>query len=167
MKDYFEDINTKEIITTQNDLFAVNNKCEDKHQEIEPEFQPPKIYTSTESAIVGEISKIIQETIKCYTDYAKCREIEITERQRIKAQLKAYVSQIEARKSEVLNYIEAKNEHILSLIEMAKQVILQTKTPVSDDTEFLKLTYNLILNLSDGLDTTMQSVINDSRLISM
>ena len=49
---------------------------------------------------------ITKETIRCFTEYAKCKEHEETERKRISYALRAIIYQIDAQKETYLKYLD-------------------------------------------------------------
>ena len=60
---------------------------------------PIPVPTDPEVAGLLVIGELIETVTTCFSDYAKCHEQEITERQRISACLAAATKQIEAKKA--------------------------------------------------------------------
>ena len=75
-----------------------------------------------EVLIVDTALKTITEVVNAVNDYAKCTQEQITERQRIRAGLKAVVAKIEAEKEQniytINKFYEDKNK-VYSLLEEA------------------------------------------------
>lgn len=99
------------------------------------------------SSIVGEEILVVDTALKTFTevarimgDYAKCRQEQITERQKIRAQLKIITTQIQANKEKytfaVENYYKEKHR-IYDIIEKA----LETSQKLGD-IEMMKMIYS-------------------------
>lgn len=141
MKDFFSDLPKQ------------NNKMNGKIDNPNP--QPParnnpcgrttQIPSAPDAAIVTGVIDITKESIRCFTEYAKCREHEITERKRISAALKAVQYQIDAQKEVYLKKLEKDSEERNRLYDMAEKT-LGTALEL-EDKEMLQLCCNLILNV--------------------
>ncbi len=99
------------------------------------------------SSIVGEEILVVDTALKTFTevarimgDYAKCRQEQITERQKIRAQLKIITTQIQANKEKYIfaveNYYKEKHR-IYDIIEKA----LETSQKLGD-IEMMKMIYS-------------------------
>lgn len=99
------------------------------------------------SSIVGEEVLVVDTALKTFTevarimgDYAKCRQEQITERQKIRAQLKIITTQIQANKEKYIfaveNYYKEKHR-IYDIIEQA----LETSQKLGD-IEMMKMIYS-------------------------
>lgn len=109
-----------------------------------PSAQMP-IPTSPEAAIVMGVLDISKEAIRCFTEYAKCKEHEKTERKRIAATLKAIEYQIDAQKEVYLKKLDKQYEERNRLYDVAEKA--QEKALELGDKEMLKICYNFILNV--------------------
>lgn len=137
MKDYFSNLPQK--------YHSSSNEGENVPM---PPLQSPNtvpIPTSPEAAIIMSVVDITKETIRCFTDYAKCREHEKTERKRIVAMLQAIEYKIDAQKEVYLKELEAQYEERNRLYSIAEKA--QEKALSIGDKEMLQLCYNLILNV--------------------
>ena len=88
---------------------------------------------------------ITKESIRCFTEYAKCKEYEETERKRISANLKVVQIQIEAQKEAYLKALEKNFEERNRLYDLAEKA--QEKALENGDKDMLQLCYNFILNV--------------------
>ncbi|WP_442596702.1 hypothetical protein [Neobacillus sp. D3-1R] len=96
--------------------------------------------------VVSELSKIATESIKVFGDYMKCREVEITERTRIRATLTAINKKIEAEKEIFLRFIESSFADREKLYQRADIVL---KTAVENgDVEMVRVTLNYLAVVS-------------------
>lgn len=109
-----------------------------------PNPQIPVQLTPEEKIIISVVD-ITKESIRCFTEYVKCREHEITERKRINATLKAVQYQIDAQKEVYLKELEQNYEERNRLYDMAEKA--QEKALELGDKEMLKMCYDLILNI--------------------
>ena len=105
--------------------------------------------------IVGELGKIATESIKVFGEYMQCKEIEKTERARIRAALQAITQKIEADKEEFLNFIEKSFHERENLYKRADKVLC--KAIEDADQEMVKLALNFMAtvyhkNPLDGFD---------------
>lgn len=137
MKDYFSNLPQK-----------YNTSQDDGQDKPAPSPQPSStmpIPTSLEAAVLMGVIDITKETIRCFTEYAKCKEHEKTERKRIAATLRAIEYQIDAQKEVYLKEMDKQFEERNRLYEMAEKA--QEKALDLGDKEMLKICYNLILNV--------------------
>lgn len=139
MKDFFSDL--PQQYQEYNEL---NNDEQDKSI---PSFNSSvSIPTSKASEVeIMGIMDITKETIRCFTDYAKCKEHEKTERKRIANTLRAIEYQIDAQKEVYIKELDKQYDERIMLYNMAEKV--QEKALSLCDKEMLKLCYNLILNV--------------------
>lgn len=98
-----------------------------------------------EAIIVTGVLDITKEAMRCFTEYAKCREHEKTERKRIAATLRAIEYQIDAQKQVYLKEMDKQYEERNRLYDMLEKT--QEKALELSDKEMLKICYNMILNI--------------------
>lgn len=137
MKDYFSNLPQQ--------YNSVSNGIGGKPVPPSQPSDPMPIFTSPEVAIVMDVVDITKETIRCFTDYAKCKEHEKTKRKRIVAILRAIEYQIDAQKEVYLKELDKQYEERNRLYSMAEKI--QEKALDIGDNEMLQLCYNLILNV--------------------
>lgn len=135
MKDYFSDIPQKHGTSQANGQ---------KKLATSPQPSMPIPITPQEAALMGVLD-ITKEAIRCFTEYAKCKEHEMTERKRIAATLKAIEYQIDAQKKVYLKEMDKQYEERNRLYDVAEkaQVIALDR----GDIEMLKTCYNFILDV--------------------
>ena len=63
-------------------------------------YQVVSSLSGEEALMVDTALKVVTEVVNAVNDYAKCTQEQITERQRIRAGLKAMIAKIEADKEE-------------------------------------------------------------------
>ena len=129
MKDYFSNLPQK---INQNTDIAKTEKTK----------TVTAVPVSTSPAIPLELVDITQEITRCFTDYAKCKEHEKTERKRILATLKAIELQIDFQKEAFLKLLDKHYEErskLYASVENWAQKALMEK-----DTEVLKICCDLI-----------------------
>lgn len=152
MKDYFSDLlpqNKSSYNDIENNPASSNNSM--------------PIPSSPEGTLIMGVMDITKETIRCFTDYAKCKEHEKTERKRIAATLRALEYKIDAQKELYLKELDKQYEERNRLYTMAEKA--QEKALNTGDTEMLQLCYNLILNVYDKPFNTsgnMKSLTSES-----
>ena len=100
---------------------------------------------SPESATMGILVDIGKDLVRCYTEYAKCREHEITERKRITATLKAIEHRINAQKEVILVTLEKDYEERNRLYDNLTK--LQEYAIASNNIEALKITLNIMVQI--------------------
>lgn len=145
MKDYFSDSSEQYSLSVyEGDNKAVQT-TQDSHADQNPIPVPTSVGSELGAALLMSVPEMIKETIRCFTDYAKCKQHEETERKRITAQLKAIEYQINAQKEVYLKELEIRYEERNRLYSMAEKS--QEKALVDGDKEMLKICYNLILNV--------------------
>lgn len=116
-----------------------------------------------DSAIVMGVVDITRESIRCFTEYVKCKEHEKTERKRISASLRAVQYQIDAQKEVYLKELEknfVERNRLYDMAEKAQEVALEL-----GDKEMLQICYNMILNVYTkpcGLNGSMPSLLGGS-----
>ena len=103
---------------------------------------------STNPAMTMELLEITKETMRCFTDYAKCKEHEKTERKRILATLKAIELQINSQKEAFLKMLDKHYEERNKLYALAEDVM--QKALMENDKELLLYCCNFILNIYNG-----------------
>lgn len=111
------------------------------------------------SATIMGVADITKESIRCFTEYAKCKEHEKTERKRITAELKAIMYQIDVQKEVYLKSLElayAERNRLYDSLEKAQEKALET-----GDKEMLMMCYNLILSI---YNKPIQSMGGNNRL---
>ncbi len=97
----------------------------------------------TDELIIAEgIKDITKEAMQCFKEYSMCREQEITERQRIKAQLGAINHIIDANKEIYLKQIESNMEERKELYHSAQGII--EKASEDGDVEMLKIALDFV-----------------------
>lgn len=136
MKDYFSELPTYN-----------NNSGETETSPAPPPGNPvpAPIPPTPEIAVIMGAVDITKESIRCFTDYVKCKEHEKTERKRISATLRAIQYQIDAQKEVYLKELENKfkeRDYLYHLAEKAQEKALEL-----GDKEMLQLCYNFILNV--------------------
>lgn len=135
MKDYFSDSPQKHDISQTNRTQQIASSS----QLSMPIPLPPQA-----AAVIGVID-ITKEAIRCFTEYAKCKEHEKTERKRIAATLRAIEYQIDAQKEVYLKEMSMQYEERKRLYDMAEKA--QEVALELNDIEMLKTCYNMILNV--------------------
>lgn len=151
MKDYFSDL------PQQYNLSQVDGQ--NKSAPSSQTSSPMSIPTSPE----GVVFDITKETIRCFTEYAKCKEHEKTERKRIAATLRAIEYQIDEQKQVYLKELDKQYEERNRLYNMVEEA--QKKALELGDKEMLKMCYNLILNVYNkpiGSNGTFQALSSGS-----
>lgn len=138
MKDYFSDVQPTSL--------SVNDR---ENAPVNPTQTAAPIPTSLEeiaiSGAMNAIGDILKESIRCFTDYAKCKEHEKTERERITATLEAIEYQIDAQKEVYLKELDKQYEErnrLYEAVERAQNVALSI-----GDKEMLKICLNCMLNI--------------------
>lgn len=120
---------------------------------------PAPMPVTPEAAVIMGVADITKESIRCFTEYSKCKEQEITERKRINATLKTVKYQIDAQKEVYLHELEKNYEERNRLYDMAEKA--QQKALELGDKEMLQLCYNMILNVYS------KPVVNTSGMLSI
>lgn len=157
MKDYFSNLPQRYNSFSN----AGDNKPAPASQLPQPSAPPMTVPASPEVAVVMGVVDITKESIRCFTDYAKCKEHEKTERKRIAATLRAIQYQIDAQKEVYLKELDKQYEERNRLYDMAEKA--QEKALSIGDKEMLQLCYNLILNVYNkpvGSNGTMPSLLS-------
>lgn len=143
MKDFFSDLPIKN--SNENRKLNTPMVNSQSHKPENPVGVSAPIPLTSETSIAMGVVDITKESIRCFTEYMKCKEHEITERQRINATLQAVQYQINAQKEVYLNELEKNFEERNRLYDMAEKT--QQKALELGDKEMLQLCYNLILNV--------------------
>lgn len=94
---------------------------------------------------VKAATDITKEAMHCFEEYAKCREQEVTERKRIRAQLQAVNHWIDANKEIYLKQIETGAEERKMMYKAVEGVI--EKATKEQDLEMLKVAMNFMLTV--------------------
>lgn len=94
---------------------------------------------------VKAATDITKEAMNCFKEYAMCREQEVTERKRIRAQLQAVNHWIDANKEIYLKQIETGAEERKMMYKAVEGVI--EKATKEQDLEMLKLAMNFMLTV--------------------
>lgn len=135
MKDYFSDLPQKHDTSRADGL-----------QQLEPSPQLSMLIpVPPQAAALGGVLDITKQAIRCFTEYAKCKEHEKTERERIAATLRSIEYQIDAQKEVYLKEMDKQYEErnkLYDSAEKAHEIALN-----SGDKEMLKIYYNFILNI--------------------
>lgn len=100
---------------------------------------------SASPAIPLELVDITKETMRCFTDYAKCKEHEKTERKRILATLKAIELQIDFQKEAFLKILDKHYEERSKLYALVQDGL--QKALMEKDTEVLKVCCDFITTI--------------------
>lgn len=109
---------------------------------------PIPVPTDPEVAGLLVIGELIETVTTCFSDYAKCHEQEITERQRISACLAAATKQIEAKKAismEIINRSFNERKDLYDRAQKTMDLALER-----GDIEMLKASQNFILQVYQG-----------------
>ena len=85
---------------------------------------------------------MFKEIVNGLTDYAKCREQEQTERERVRAQLKAVTAMVEARKEILIRFMDHSFAERDRLYELAERVL--TVATESGDVESARMALNFL-----------------------
>lgn len=135
MKDYFSNLPQK---INQNTDIAKTEKTR----------TVTAVPVSASPAIPLELLDITKETMRCFTDYAKCKEHEKTERKRILATLKAIELQITSQKEAFLTMLDKHYEERNKLYALA-QIVMQ-KALDENNNEMLLSCWKFILDIYNG-----------------
>lgn len=123
-----------------------------------------------EEILVGIVADIAKESIRCFTDYLKCREFEETERRRIAAQLRAINEAINAKKEMFIASLEKNHENIVNAYQLGNKVMesaLKTSNMemVKETFSFLKEMTNIVGNNTDGIISKFLNDNNNTMLL--
>ena len=143
MKDYFAEMPQQYIICPKENGDQPLAQSQQTNSPVPS--NPPSIPTTPEDAILTGLLDITKETIRCFTEYAKCKEHEETERKRISYALRAIIYQIDAQKEAYLKYLDKTYEERNRLYDIAERA--QKKALENGDTEMLRICYNFMLNV--------------------
>lgn len=147
MKDYFVDL------SKNNEEYSIKNSLDISTSNATP---VPISMTSGVDVVVGVLD-LAKESIRCFTEYSKCKEHEITERKKINATLRAIQYQIDAQKEVYLKELERNFEERNRLYDMAEKT--QERALALGDIEMLKICYNYILNVYNAPYSTKGSMM--------
>ena len=123
------------------------------------------------SSLTGEEALIVETAVKTFTeigkimgDYAKCRQEQITERQRIRAQLKLFTEQIQAKKEMYLYGIKRHYDFNQALYEGMQSILKDSLE--KGDIESMKLTYDFMLNFYNSSENQLKVIsgMNDNNI---
>ena len=99
------------------------------------------------SSLTGEEALIVETAVKTFTeigkimgDYAKCRQEQITERQRIRAQLKIITTQIQANKEKYIHAIDKYYQNKDRIYDFVEQALRASEK--GGDMEMMKMIYS-------------------------
>lgn len=154
MKDYFSNLPQQ--------YNSSSNENNSKPATPSQPSSPMHIPTPPDVTVLMSVVDITKETIHCFTDYAKCKEHEKTERKRITATLKAIEYQIDAQREVYIKELDKQYEERNRLYSMAEKA--QEKALSIGDKEMLQLCYNLILNVYNkpvGTNGTIPFLLGD------
>ena len=143
MKDYFTEL-TKYENNEEKEIDLLSSKCVLMAQPNEDIGMTSMAFDPETAAIMGVV-EITKESIRCYTEYLKCKEHEVTERKKINAQLKIMEYQINARKESYLKHLACDHEERMRLFEIAEKA--QEVALKVGDLEMLKIACNQLLNV--------------------
>ena len=147
MKDYFVDL------SKNNEKYSMKNSLDLSTSNATP---APIPMTSGIDVVVGVLD-LTKESIRCFTEYSKCKEHEITERKKINATLRAIQYQIDAQKEVYLKELDRNFEERNRLYDMAEKT--QERALALGDIEMLQTCYNFILNVYNTPYSTKGSMI--------
>ena len=142
MNDYFSDLSFR-----NNNESGKSEIIPSNPQTLVPErlsASEPMSVTPETAAIMGVV-EITKESIRCFTEYAKCKEHEITERKRINAALKAVKYQIDAQKELYLHELEKNYEERNRLYDIAEEA--HKRALEVGDKEMLMASYSFMLDV--------------------
>ena len=100
-----------------------------------------------EALMVDTALKVVTEVVNAVNDYAKCTQEQITERQRIRAGLKAMIAKIEADKEENIYTINKFYEDKKELYNFLEEVLINSQKV--GDIEAMKTICDTLLKLQD------------------
>lgn len=109
---------------------------------------PVPVPTDPDTAALLIVGELVETVTVCFTDYAKCHDHEITERQRISACLTAATKQIEAKKAismEIINRSFNERKDLYDRAQKTMDLALER-----GDIEMLKAAQNFILQVYQG-----------------
>ncbi len=134
--------------TDKYDLFGDESKDlpdQPPDQSAPPQPSGSGIAVTPEAALIEGAIDITKETIRCFTEYAKVREHEVTERKRIAATLRAIKYKTDAQKEMYLKELSYRFDERNRLYDLAEKA--QEKALECGDMEMLRLCYDFILNI--------------------
>lgn len=106
----------------------------------EPNNSPQNPMPQTlDTMVIGVVVDVLKESMYCFTEYQKCKQQEITERTRIKSQLKAILGKIKVDKEIFIHVVNSQFEERENLYKrMDKMIDLALEL---QDVEMLKYCY--------------------------
>jgi signal transduction protein with GAF and PtsI domain len=109
--------------------------------------------------LVGGALDIVKESIRCFTDYMKCREQEESERRRIAAQLRAINNAIDAQRESYFETLEKNHANVMEAYKMGNEVIKEAfKT---GQMEMVKETYQFIIAISSVTGNQTSAILDN------
>lgn len=110
-----------------------------------------------EALMVDTALKVVTEIVNAVNDYAKCTQEQITERQRIRAGLKAMIAKIEADKEENIYTINKFYEDKKELYNFLEEVLINSQKV--GDIEAMKTICDTLLKLQDSKIEELKTLI--------
>lgn len=120
---------------------------------------------SGQEVVIAKIAlEAATEITRIVGDYAKCRQEQITERQRIRAQLKLFTEQIQAKKEMYLYGIKRHYDFNQALYEGMQSILKDSLE--KGDIESMKLTYDFMLNFYNSSENQLKVIsgMNDNNI---
>ncbi|MCD8503249.1 MAG: hypothetical protein LRY71_18330 [Bacillaceae bacterium] len=110
------------------------------------------------TVLAGSAVAIIKESIRCLTDYSKCREQEITERKRIAQQLKGFTEAIKAHKEFFTDSLANNQIKMEQAYDLANKVMKEALE--QGNTEMVKETFNFIIAISQESAKEAEQIVD-------
>lgn len=98
-----------------------------------------------QTAAINAVADIYKESIRCFNDYAKCKEYEITKREQICASLSAVIKKINANKEIYLKTLETNFAERKMLYDKTDETI--KKATETNNLEMLRTAYDYMLTV--------------------
>lgn len=139
-----------------NNEFEIDQVTQASGEDSDSNNSPVSVSQTPEQMMVGIITDIAKESIKCFTDYQKCKEQEKTERIRIRGQLKAILRKIDADKEMFIHVVNSQFEEREQLYKrMDKMIELALKL---EDIETLKYCYEYNMIIYQGAANPLEKL---------
>lgn len=120
-------------------------------------YQVVSSLSGEEALMVDTALKVVTEVVNAVNDYAKCTQEQITERQRIRAGLKAMIAKIEADKEENIYTINKFYEDKKELYNFLEEVLINSQKV--GDIETTKTICETLLKLQDSKIEELKTLI--------
>ena len=120
-------------------------------------YQVVSSLSGEEALMVDTALKVVTEVVNAVNDYAKCTQEQITERQRIRAGLKAMIAKIEADKEENIYTINKFYEDKKELYNFLEEVLINSQKV--GDIEAMKTICDTLLKLQDSKIEELKTLI--------